>query len=215
MAPLVQQTDWSISTLVPPTSEPITLTRAKTHLKIDPLLTEEDDDIQDYIAAARSYLEETFFVRIMPQKVEMQISQFPREDRIRLVAWPIRSIDYVRYTDINGNVGEMNVGTSTTAGATVLTRLNRKPCELKLPFAKIWPTAVLQESDGVQIGMSVGYLRGDSPETLPIPPAVIGAMKLLITNFYENRSAVTNGTLDKTDPLAISVGHLMANVRLY
>jgi hypothetical protein len=147
----------------------------------------------------------------MPQTVEVTLQQFPRDDRIRLPIWPIPAVNYVKYTDVQNVTRDMIVGVDNTA--EVLARLWKKPAELVLPFAKIWPPAVLQMADAVRIGLNVGF-TGQSPE-FPLPPMAIRALKLLVGHYYENRSAVTLGTLMKSDPLALAIDHLMANVRLY
>jgi uncharacterized phiE125 gp8 family phage protein len=207
----VLEGDWSIRQLTMPTSEPITLAQAKDHLRISQTLTNEDADITDMIVGARSYLEGAYGIRFMPQTVEVTLQQFPRDDRIRLPIWPATVVNYVKYTDVANVERDMIVGTDNTA--EVLYRLWKKPAELILPFAKIWPPAVLQMADAVRIGLTVGF-TGGSPE-FPLPVMSTRAMKLLVGHYYENRSAVTLGTLMKSDPLALAIDHLMANVRLY
>lgn len=204
--------DWSIRRLTLPTSEPLTLAQAKDHLRIDQSLTIEDNDITLMLEAARDYLEAAYSIRLMPQTVEVTLQQFPREDRIRLPIWPIPSFNYLKYTDVADVERQMTIGTNTNA-VDLLARTWKKPAELVLPFGKIWPPYVVQQADAIRIGCNVGF-TGQSPE-FPLPSQAIQAMKLLIGHFYENRSAVTMGTLMKSDPLALAVDHLMANVRLY
>lgn len=205
----MSEIDWSLRLVGPALSEPLSLSQAKLHLKIDDSLTEEDDAITDYVSSAREYLEQAYNLRFAQQQVELLIAQFPTDDRFKLPIWPVQSVDYFRYQDIQNNSYDL------LPGIGYLTRLFRKPCELVLPFGAVWPPITLTTADAIQVGLTVGYLRGDSPETLPVPFQAIQAMKLLIGHMYENHSAVTLGTLDQTTPTAMGVVNLMQNVRLF
>jgi uncharacterized phiE125 gp8 family phage protein len=200
--------DWSISLLEPPAAEPLTLDQAKAHLKVT--WPEEDSTIGDYLTAARAYIEDAYGIRLVRQKVEVQFQNFPLlADRMKLPIAPVQSVDYFRYFDVQLVQRVMVVGTDLHV------RLNKRPPELILPYGKVWPPVVLDTADPIRIGLAVGFVNGHSPETLPVPPAALSAMRLLLTHQYENRAAVTLGTLEKTDPLALGVAHLMANVALY
>jgi len=214
----VQRGDWSIAQLNPPVGEPLTLAQAKLHLRIDDSLTEDDVYVTDLISAARGELEDEYGIRFLQQQVEVRLQNFPRADRIKLPIWPVQTIDYFRYHVADGTVGTMDVVTDDTqaiSGSAVLTRVSKKPAEVMLPFAHVWPAVILQAADGIRIGLTVGYLTGGSPETLPIPPAALMAMRRLISHGYENRDNVTLGTLMKSDEIAFGVSRLMANVGLY
>jgi hypothetical protein len=147
------------------------------------------------------------------QQVEVTLQNFPRADRIRFPIWPVQSVDYFHYTDTADVQRSMVIG--TTSAADLLARTAKKPAEVVLPFAKIWPAYVLQMADAIRIGLTVGFLSGASPDLLPIPGAAIRAMKLLIGHYYENRSAVTLGTLMKSEPLVLAVASCMSSVGLY
>ncbi len=75
------------------------------------------------------------------------------------------------------------------------------------------PPAVLQESDGLQIDLTVGFVTGASPENLPVPGVVYHAMRLLIAHWFQNREAAT--VIGRpSEPLVLGIDALMANVRL-
>lgn len=210
----IPQGDFSLQLITPPAREPWTLNQAKDHLRIERDFTDEDDQIELYMLAAREYVEGAFNLCLLEQLWEMSLPNFPYEDTIRFPLWPVREVTYFRYTDLSDVTNIMSVG-GLASGATLRTRLSRKPAEIILAFGQSWPGTVLQTGDGIRIGLSCGYVRGDSPETLPIPNKVLQAMRLLLSHMYENRAVVTLGTLDTTTPLAIGLMHLIGNDRLY
>lgn len=207
-APRIEPGDWSFRLTSPPVAEPITLAQAKLALRVADDLTDDDGYISTCISAARSYLEKSFDVKIMPQKWELLLQNFPRAERIRFPFGPIQTVDYFHYLDTGFNTQSLVVGAN--ASADVLVRLAKKPAELVLPFGKVWPAVILQTADPIAIGLSMGYLTGGSPELLPLPPEIVQAMFLLVDHWYENRSAITLGTLMKSDPIAIGVQSLMS-----
>jgi uncharacterized phiE125 gp8 family phage protein len=201
--------DFSIRPLSLPTSEPMSVAQAKAHLRIPADVTEFDEIVADLIASARDYIEQTYNLRILPQDVEIGFLQFPKGDRIRLPIWPVQSLNYFHYTTAAEETLAIDLNVLVKA------RLHRKPAEIALRFSQVWPAVITDTSEGLQIGLTVGWETGDSPELLPRPPQINQAMRLLIGHGFNNGSAVTLGTLDKSDPLALGVDSLMANIRLY
>jgi uncharacterized phiE125 gp8 family phage protein len=208
------QGDWSIACITPPASEPMTLAQAKAALRVDADLTDDDDFIGNILLpAARGYLELAYDIKIMPQTWELTLSQFPRWDRIRIPFGPVQSFAYFKYEDTGGNVQTLSMGKTGSGGDTayqILTRTARKPAELVLPFGHVWPAVVLQTADPIRIGINYGYLTGASPETLPMPASLLWAMSLLIDHGYNNRSAVTVGTLNVSKAIELGVSNLMS-----
>ena len=201
--------DFSLRVITPAAGEPLTLAQAKSHLKIPADLTDEDADVQLYLSAARDYIEQAYNVRFMPQQIEIIFHFFPKGDRFLLPLTPIQSVDYIHYT------GSDLVERSLDPTKDVRLSIHRKPAQIVLPWAQVWPPIILDTADAVRIGVTAGFITGGSPETLPLPFGALAAIRLMITHMYENRSAVTLGTLEKTDPVALGIDHLMGNVRLF
>lgn len=214
----VQQGDWSLRPLSLPASEPITLSQAKLSLRVDDSLTDDDEYIGDLISAARSELEDEYGIKFLKQQVELTLQNFPRDDRIKIPVFPVQSVDYFNYHVADGTVGSLTIvadDTTPIPGNAVLQRIWKKPAEVMLPFGHVWPAPILQAADGLRIGLTVGWLTGGSPELLPIPPAALQALRRLLSHGYDNRGAVTLGTLMKSDEIAYGVARLMANVGLH
>lgn len=209
--------DWSLQMLQLPASEPMTLDQGKNHLRIPLDVTDFDANVGDYIKGARDYIEETYGLPIMPQKVRVNLQQFPREDRIKLPIWPVYSVDAARYYTVDGQSHTLTTGVAADfAGPTppdLLVRLSKKPCEIVLPWAHIWPPVVLQMADAIQFDLTVGFGNG-SPTLQPLPPAVMQALRLLLGHEYDIGAAVT--VIGRpSEPLVLGVEAMMANIRLH
>jgi uncharacterized phiE125 gp8 family phage protein len=208
------QGDWSFALVSPPASEPVTLIQAKQALNIDSSLTDFDPYLTEAIEAARDYLEGAYDVRIMPQTIEMTLQQFPRADRIRIPLGPVQACTYFTLEDTGGNLTPLTVGKGGAGDNSfdLLSRFARKPAEICLPFGKVWPPVVLQMADPIRIGLRLGWMTGQSPETLPLPPKLRQALYLLLGHFFNNRSAVSLGTLNLTKAVDLGVDALMSTL---
>lgn len=221
MSRRIQHGDWALEWLQYPSYEPLTLSQAKQQLGITDDQTDFDALIggtgagDGYISVARSYIEETYGLPILKQRVRLTLAQFPWADTIRIPIWPVQSVDAFTYVTSDSIKHTLTVGENTTIPIpNVLTRLSRKPAELILPFAVIWPPAVLQTAEAIAIDMTVGFINGLSPETLPIPSVVFQAMRLLIGHYFMNREAAT--VIGRpSEALVLGIDNLMANVRLH
>ncbi len=204
----VRPADFSIRALSLPAAEPLTVAEAKDHLRIPVDVTDFDSQAAALIEASRYYLEENHSVKLVKQDVELILQCFPREDRIRIPVWPVQAINYITWRAADNTAGSMDPAIDYDV------RIYRKPAEVVLRFAKIWPPIVLATADPVAIGLTVGFLSGSSPELLPMPGTVKQAMKLLIDHWYRNGSDVTIGSLMVSKKLERGVDALMKNVRL-
>lgn len=210
-----QVRDFSVQLLTPPASEPLTLDQAKDHLRLPRDLTDFDPRLTLFIQSCRAFLEDTFGLRIMRQQVELRLSQFPHGDRMALPVWPVQSVDYFKFIGIDGTLFTMTVGDTGGVGVNLLQRLAKKPVELVLPFGGVWPAQILTPADGIQIGLTCGFLNGHSPETLPLPPSILQAMCLMLGHWWDNGAASTLGTLMQSKTLVLGVDEAMASERLY
>ncbi len=213
----VQRLDFSIALLQGPTEEPLTLQQAKEHLRLptDVGFTDFDNKLNVFIKTARGYLERNYGIRCLTQKVEVTFQNFPAEDRIRIPVWPVQSFDYFTYTRADGVTTPMLIGATDTPNVELLTRTRRKPAEICLPWAKIWPPAVLTTADAIRVGLTVGFNPNGSPLTLPLDPNIIQAMCLLLSWWWDNGAAATVGSLMKSDLSALGVDECMSDLRLY
>ena len=84
-----------------PTSEPLTLTEVKNHLRIDN--TDSDDELTLLLAAARSHVETRTNRQLMQATYELTLDRWPSSGVLTLRMPPLSSVTSVVYYDENGS----------------------------------------------------------------------------------------------------------------
>ncbi len=191
----------SFRLLAPPTDLAISLAQAKKSLEIPDDFDGDDSLVLELIAFATDYIEKTYDFALRAQRVEYMLQAFPAGP-IEIPIWPVQSIQYFRYQLASGGAPvELVLGTNYKA------RLHVKWPQLVLPYNQFWPNGILDTADPITVGLTVGWVRDDSPETLPLPSLVFQACRLLLGGAYEQRQPATD---DETER---KVRHLLANLR--
>ena len=167
---------------IKPDAEPVTLAQAKTQFRID--RNDEDLFIGDLIKRARSHIERRCNVVFAEQTIQSSCSSFA--DFSRLPRGPVKSVEAITYTDINGNMAVLD-----SAIYTVL-RDGLEP-SIVLKSGQTWPNI----QPGSRIVVTAVY-GGDAPDD------ICHAILLLAGAWYENREATVIGV--SVDSLPVSVG---------
>ncbi len=160
-----------------PTSEPITLTEAKTQLRVESDFTEDDTWITSAITVVREQVEALTNRALMPQTLELAVDKF--EDSIALPKPPFSSLTSIKYYD------EDNV-LQTLSSAYYLVNDFVEPAEVVKKNEQTYP-AVYNRPDAIRIEFVVGYADAAS-----VPSSIKQAMLMLLTDLYDNRSASTS-----------------------
>lgn len=198
----------SIKIITPPEFEQITLEEARRQLSLgddgdcppshplDPLISEK-------IAAAREYCEDYLGLALTPRVIEMAIDAFA--DSIELPLPPVTSIVSVIYADTDG-------ASQALDGALYLLDDYQQPAWLLPAYGTSWP-ATYAVPNAVKVRLNVGYsLRGDSPETHPLPHKFYQAMMLLMTDMVINRSATAGEEARKAAENLMQLGSVRMRV---
>lgn len=193
--------------ITPPSSEPITLDEARTHLRIEPYGSppEHPDDtyISTLITVARQFCEEYLERSLATQTIQVLADEF--NPPIRLVNAPIQAIDSITYVDTDG--------ITQTLSASIY-ELDSYGNRVRLQYGQTYPTTRIQE-DAVTVTYTAGYTNGVSPDTYPLPAPIKAAMLLLIGNYYENRQQdVLGNTRISFNSLPLGVYNLLQPYRL-
>lgn len=170
-----------------PAVEPITLARAKEHLRLEPDFTLDDDLIQFYISAARDQAEKYCNRSFALADFALLLARFPSGgDAITLPDPDTVNVTAITYVDENGT--EQSVSASDYTVDTE--RQQIRP-------SGFWPVG----AKSVLVEYSAGPDASASPPQEP-PKAVIQAMLLLITDMYELRASQVTGAMISENPAA-------------
>ncbi len=171
-----------------PTSEPLTLAEAKTHLRVDADITEDDALISSLIVAARQAAETHTRRQLVNATYTLYLDWLPQE--IRLERPPVSSITYIKYIDTDGTQ-------QTLSSAVYQTDLYGEPARIHRAYMQIWPIT-RQQMNAVEVKFVCGY----GSTAASVPDGIKAAMKLMIGNWYENREATISGTIITEVPMA-------------
>jgi uncharacterized phiE125 gp8 family phage protein len=161
------------------TSEPITLSEARSHLRIEPfgypLAHPDDSDITLIISSAREWCEQYIRRALATQTVTMSLSKF--ENAIELPLAPVQSVVSVKYYDTSNVLQTLD---------SSFYYVDYFDSVIYLEVNKTWPNTVTREI-AVIIEYVAGYTKTVGTNLLPLPNPIKSAMFLLIGSLYENR----------------------------
>lgn len=166
----------SFRVITAPAVEPITLAEAQVHLRVDS--SDEDDDIEARIIAARIQCENISHRAFVTQTLEVTLDQWPCGDVIQLPRPPLASITSITYIDSDGNSTVMSSSLYFADTAS-------EPGRLALKYGQSWPTVTLRPYAGIAIRYVAGYGLAAS-----VPENYKQAVKLMLGHLYENRESV-------------------------
>ena len=165
----------SIKLITAATSNAVTTAEAKTHLKVDYSDATENTFIDSLIVAAQRQVE-AYTNRVLSDTTyELNLSAFPNGG-IVLPFSKLKTLTSIKYYDSDNNQ-------QTWANTNYFYEINETPPVIR--YVDSPPDAYSYRVDAVTVQFVVGYT---SPEI--IPAGLEAAIKLLLTDLYENRSDV-------------------------
>lgn len=174
-----------------PTVEPISLSEAKAHLRVD----HADDDalITSLIKAVRQHIDgrDGWLGRaLVTQTWELVLDRFPCHE-IEIPIPPLQSVTSITYDD--------QAGVETVLSAANYTvDIASEPGRIAPNDTNPWPAtySAINAISAVRIRFVAGYApTADSPPDLlaNVPEPIKVAMKLMLGTLYENRETVVIG----------------------
>ena len=164
-----------------PTSEPISLSLARLHLRLDtsgsPASHPDDAIVQSLITAVRQNAEDYTGLKIASGTFEVRADSFD-DLEISLQTWPVSGITSVSYVDLDG-------ATQTLASSEYTLDTYTRPARLKA-------TTTFPAAKEVTVRFTAGFTDGQSPNQYPFPKSIESAMLLMLGHLYDNREAVSN-----------------------
>lgn len=164
---------------VEPAYQPVTLTQAKLHCKVD--TTDDDNLFSIIIPAVTEACQQMLQRSIMLQTWRVTLDEF--SDLIEL-PWPtVLSVTSVEYKDLAG-------AWQTLSTSVYEVDLYSQPARITLADAQLWPD-VWNGTNVVRIIYTAGFASGNEAAQQAAVPANLKAWILLgIGTAYENRESV-------------------------
>lgn len=179
-----------------PAEYPVTLEEAKAHLRVDG--TDEDEYINDLIKVANAACELEARRAFITQTFDLFLDAWPDECWIKIPRPPLQSVTSVSYTDYTGAT------TTLVENTDYLADTNSEPGRIILPYAKYWPTAILQPGPSIKVRFVAGY-----GTALSVPEIYKHAIKLTVGHLFENREEVVVAAGLSPVKLPLGVTHLL------
>ena len=180
---------WSDRICQPPQEEPVDLSEAKDHIRETG--SDQDAVIESLITSAREWCEGFQQRAYVTQTRRLTLDRWPRGRTIYLPRPPLQSVERIVYTDADGTQYEVDandyiVDTAAEPGRIVLAR------------GVWWPSGGLRPAAGVEVVYVAGYGDADA-----VPKKAKQAILLLVGHWYEQREAVSAGSISKEIEFAV------------
>lgn len=185
-----------VHVVTPPAAEPVTLSEAKAHLRLEGV--DDDAYVTALIQAARQHVEEVCWRGLVTQTREAVLETFPCGDELELPGGNLGSITSVTYVDADGTTQTLDSDTYEADTVSV-------PGRLLLAYGESWP-ATRSQWNAVRVRYVVGWAVED------VPAPIKQALLLLVAQMYEHRVPEITGTI--VSPVRFAVDALLSPYRL-
>lgn len=198
--------------ITPPAVRPLSLAEAKAQLRID--FDVDDAQIEACIDAAVEHIDGDMGWlnrALCPQTWELRLDRFPggwlagRPDagaHIEIPLPPLIEVVSVTYEDENGDTQTVDPDTYR-----VFDHGRRKSTIAPVRTAT-WPTPEPLH-DGVRIRFKAGFASDDDPDVADVPAPIVSALKLMVTDLYQQRETFVTGTIAQPAPMSTTVERLL------
>lgn len=170
--------------VTPPALEPVTLSEARLHLRVD---TADDDPlIGALISAARLHAEMLTARQFLPARWRLVLDRFT--PMVLLNRSPVVSVVSVRYLDMGGLWQIM-------PATDYVVESSSEPARITPAFGKIWPPT-LPQIGSVEILFDAGYA-----DATKLPDGIKRWMLLRVGSLYQHREEMSVLPAGRIDPL--------------
>ena len=173
-----------------PALEPVSLTEAKAHLRIDH--THEDALIQSLIITSRLHIEAALGLALIAQSWSYFLDRWPRSPRISLPLRPILAIGHVRLWNRDGTSLLLAPASYMLDGQGTPARLIWQACGE--------PADPGRPANGIEVALTAGF----GAAAADVPATIRHALLLLVAHWYENREPVEIGISANAIPAMVA-----------
>ncbi|RFZ88071.1 hypothetical protein D0Y60_09500 [Shinella sp. WSJ-2] len=164
----------TITELLPPDVEPVTLAEVKAHLRLE--TTEEDTLLTALIHTARLHLESQTGLCLISRLLRLYLDDWPEGRVIQIARGPVQTIEIVTVYDSSGAPVELDTAGYVLDGAA-------RPARLVLPERRATERAL----NGIEIDFTAGF--GESGAD--VPDTLKRALTLHVAAMFELRGVLS------------------------
>lgn len=177
----------SLEQTVAPSAEPVTATSQKEWMRVDG--SDEDTLIGNLAAASRAYIEMSTSRQMITATWVYKLSEFPTGDLVLPIS-PLQSVTSIQYVDTAGDTQTWSSALYTVDTASDVGRV--RPI-----YDEDYPS-----TRGYIGDVTVTFISGYGDAASDVPDTALTAIKLLASNWFENRESNAAITL-KEVPMAL------------
>ena len=174
----------SLRRITQPVVEPVSLTEAKTHCRVDSEEASENTYLTSLISAAREWVEDYIDRSLVQTEWQMRLDKFPPEIELpRPPMLPVTTDTPVALTYTVNQTGQ----TATLSTASYRVDSDSTPGVLRNLYGGTWPSN-LDDPNSITVTWWAGY--GEDGRS--VPTRAKHAMLMLVGHWYERRLAADN-----------------------
>jgi uncharacterized phiE125 gp8 family phage protein len=174
----------SLKRVTSPVVEPVSLTEAKTHCRVDSDEASENSYLMALVAAAREWVEDYIDRSLVKTEWQMRLDKFPPEIELpRPPMLPVTTDTPVTLTYTVNQTGQ----TATLSTASYRVDSDSTPGVLRNLYGGTWPSN-LDDPNSIAVTWWAGY--GEDGRS--VPTRAKHAMLMLVGHWYERRLAADN-----------------------
>jgi uncharacterized phiE125 gp8 family phage protein len=144
----------------------------------------EDALLTDLIQAAREQVEDITRRALLTQTWDYYLDAFPQSNSFKIPFGNLQSVTHVKYTDSDGDQTTMTVSTD------YIVETNAEYCgKIVLPYGTSWPSFTEYPSNPIVVRFVCGWTSAAS-----IPSKIRSAVKMILTDLYNNRESSIFGS---------------------
>jgi len=159
--------------ITPPSVEPVSLTDAKDHLRVDD--TNSDTLITELITVARRYCERIQNRVYITQTWDLFLDGFPSSP-FDVALPPLQSVTSIKYTDKDEVQATFDATKYQVDTTGFIGRISLKD-------GASWPSVTLRPINGFEMRFVAGYGNAATD----VPNEIVAAIKMVLAELFENR----------------------------
>ena len=187
---MTDEVRWSVTRVSTATTEPVSTTDAKAHLRVGH--SDDDTYIAGLVKTAREWVEDEVGRSFALQTWDYRANDFPSSSTgtLDLPRSPLVNVNAVYYTPATAT------SESTMAATDYLVDTSSEPGRVYLKEGATWPTYRLRRANGVRVRFRAGYATTATGSAASTPGRAKHAIKLFAGELYYERGSDAEGPSD-------------------